>query len=253
LTIIYAEKRVVQFGDGDVKVAYCELGIAFGDANTPDGNSIESDYAFGMQLSYRDVIAMNDLLDKVAAGESKEFTYLDTTLKVGSESDVEAIKDLLVSWSELAIMEARSLEKYLVNKSVEHTVIPSVSMIQLEDGNFVPKDCCTFTNPITSGGKSYIDDINLPCGADCSGECEKCIIQHIMNEAERDFIRECIEMDSMDFCDCCGANLVVHPWARYIGLCPRCAKQLEDTYGNHRINLPWYYLPDREQRSRRLF
>lgn len=180
--MIDAEKRVVQFGNGDVKVAYCELGIVFGDANTPDGNSIENDYAFGMQLSYRDVIAMNDLLDKVAAGESKEFTYLDTTLKFSSESDVEAIKSLLVSWSELAIMEARSLEKYLENKGMEHEIIPPVSMVQLEDGNFVPKECCTFTNPVTSGGEIHIDDVDLPCGADCGGECEKCIIQHIMNE-----------------------------------------------------------------------
>lgn len=73
------------------------------------------------------------------------------------------------------------------------------------------------------------------------------------DKEERDFIRECIEMDSMDFCDCCGASLVVHPWARNFGLCSKCTRQLEDNYGNHRKNLPWYYLPDREQRSRRLF
>lgn len=180
--MIDAEKRVVQFGDGDVKVAYCELGIVFGDANIPDGNNIENDYLFGLQLGYRDVVAINDLLDKVLAGDSNEFTYLDTTFKFSDKSDVEAIKSILVSWSELAFIEAKNLEKYLADKGMEHKIIPSVSMVQLEDGNYVPKDCCTFTNPATSSGKSYIDDVDLPCGADCNGECEKCIIQCIMNE-----------------------------------------------------------------------
>lgn len=180
--MIDAEKRVVKFGDGDVKVAYCELGIVFGNANTPDGNNIEDDYLFGLQLGYRDVVAINDLLDKVLAGESNEFTYLNTTFRFSAKSDVEAIKNVLVSWSELALMEAKNLERYLLDKGMEHKIIPSVSMVQLGDGNFVPKDCCTFTNSATSGGKSYVDDVDLPCGADCGGECEKCIVQCIMNE-----------------------------------------------------------------------
>lgn len=180
--MIDAEKRVVKFGDGDVKVAYCELGIAFGDANAPDGNNIEHDYLFGLQIGYRDVVAINDLLDKVLTGESNEFTYLDTTFKFSSESDVEAIKGILVSWSELALMEAKNLERYLTDKGMGHKIIPSVSMVQLEDGNYVPKDCCTFTNPATSGGKSDIDDVDLPCGADCGRDCTKCIVQCVMNE-----------------------------------------------------------------------
>lgn len=180
--MIDAEKRVVKFGDGDVKAAYCELGIVFGDASVPDGDNIENDYAFGLQLSYRDVIAMNELLDSMVAAEHKEFTYLDTTFCFNSETEIEALRGLLLSWSELAIMEAKNLECYLRNKGVENNNIPSVDMVQLEDGDYVPRECCTFTNPATSGGKSYVDDVDMPCAENCDNECSKCIIQRILNE-----------------------------------------------------------------------
>lgn len=57
-----------------------------------------------------------------------------------------------------------------------------IKMVKLDDGNFVPEECCSFTNSLTSGGKSEIDDIELPCGADCENDCDNCIIQKIMNE-----------------------------------------------------------------------
>lgn len=57
-----------------------------------------------------------------------------------------------------------------------------VKMIELEDGNYIPEECCTFTNPLTSGGESYVDDVDLPCGAGCENDCDKCIIQKVMNE-----------------------------------------------------------------------
>ena len=57
-----------------------------------------------------------------------------------------------------------------------------IKMVKLDDGNFVPEECCSFTNPLTSGGKSEIDDVELPCGSDCENDCNSCIIQKIMNE-----------------------------------------------------------------------
>lgn len=48
---------------------------------------------------------------------------------------------------------------------------------------------------------------------------------------ERQFIRECIEMDSGSFCDCCGDSLLKHPWSRHYGLCRSCAAHLESSYG----------------------
>lgn len=123
--MINAEKRIVQLGDGDVKIAYCELGIAFGDASIPDSNNIEDDYIFGLHLSYRDVIAINDLLDDIVDKKDKEFTYLNTTFKFSSKSDVEAIRNVLISWFELSLQEVKNLENYLAEKGIGYKKIES--------------------------------------------------------------------------------------------------------------------------------
>ena len=57
-----------------------------------------------------------------------------------------------------------------------------VKMMKLDDDTYVPSECCTMTNPATSGGKSEIDYLDMPCAGDCSGVCSKCVIQRIMNE-----------------------------------------------------------------------
>lgn len=57
-----------------------------------------------------------------------------------------------------------------------------IEMIKLDDNTYVPKECCTITNPATSGGISFVDDVDMPCGANCENECSSCIIQRIMNE-----------------------------------------------------------------------
>ena len=55
-------------------------------------------------------------------------------------------------------------------------------MVKSDNGHYVPMECCSVANPITGGGVSEIDDIDLPCGADCGNDCDKCIIQKIMDE-----------------------------------------------------------------------
>lgn len=58
-----------------------------------------------------------------------------------------------------------------------------IKMVKYDEDTYVPEECCTMTNPVTSGGKSEPDDVELPCeGAECTGECQKCIILKIMNE-----------------------------------------------------------------------
>ena len=57
-----------------------------------------------------------------------------------------------------------------------------IEMIKLDDNHYIPKECCTVTNPSTSNGKSEIDSIDIPCGADCYQDCSKCIIQKVMDE-----------------------------------------------------------------------
>ena len=57
-----------------------------------------------------------------------------------------------------------------------------IRMVKYE-GGYVPEECCTMTNPRTSGEKCEPDDVQMPCegGSACDGECSTCIIQRIMN------------------------------------------------------------------------
>ena len=63
----------------------------------------------------------------------------------------------------------------------------SVKMIKLEDGDYVPEECCTFGRNFETG-EMEVDDVTLSCGCDCSRggtldiSCESCVIQKIMNE-----------------------------------------------------------------------
>lgn len=59
-----------------------------------------------------------------------------------------------------------------------------IKMIEFDEGVWVPEECCTMTNPTTSGGESVPDDVEMPCEGpeSCTGDCDNCIIQIIMNE-----------------------------------------------------------------------
>lgn len=92
-------------------------------------------------------------------------------------------------WSEMiAVLEDREwirMDESMARKKVEAIVkkqIATVQMIKDNEGHYVPWECCSLTNPRTRGGVSEIDDIDLPCGADCGNNCDKCIIQKIMDE-----------------------------------------------------------------------
>lgn len=62
-----------------------------------------------------------------------------------------------------------------------------IKMVEFDDGEWVPEECCTMTNPLTSGGESVPDDVEMPCegSENCTGECSECIIQKIMNDYAR--------------------------------------------------------------------
>lgn len=94
-----------------------------------------------------------------------------------------------LSWSEMiAVLEDRryiKMDESIARRKVEEKIrkqIYTVQMIKNDDGHYVPMECCSMTNPITSRGVSEIDDIDLPCGADCGSNRNNCIIQKIMDE-----------------------------------------------------------------------
>lgn len=57
-----------------------------------------------------------------------------------------------------------------------------IEMAKMDDGSFVPKEWCSFTNPLTNGGKSEIDDIDMKCFGGCDGECDNCDLLKLFNE-----------------------------------------------------------------------
>lgn len=77
-------------------------------------------------------------------------------------------------------MNRKETTKFLSNLLRQQ--VCTVQMIKSDDGHYVPMECCTMTNPGTSGGVSVIDDVDLPCGADCGKDCNECVIQRIMDE-----------------------------------------------------------------------
>lgn len=57
-----------------------------------------------------------------------------------------------------------------------------IKMVKYDDNTYVPEECCTMTNPRTSGGESVPDDVEMPCDGSCDGYCSNCVIQRIMND-----------------------------------------------------------------------
>lgn len=86
--------------------------------------------------------------------------------------------DLLPCVDENGISDVSKME--VIEKN--HSLRKAVEMIKDDDGHYVPLDCCTMTNPRTSGGVSLIDEIELPCGWDCLRDCNNCIIQKVMDD-----------------------------------------------------------------------
>lgn len=68
------------------------------------------------------------------------------------------------------------------SKSEVRKVNDMIKMVKYDDNTYVPEECCTMTNPRTSGGESVPDDVEMPCDGSCDGYCSNCIIQRIMND-----------------------------------------------------------------------
>lgn len=49
------------------------------------------------------------------------------------------------------------------------------------------------------------------------------------NREQRAEVRHYREMDSLDYCDCCGARMNLIPWDREIGVCRKCDEHYKKT------------------------
>lgn len=50
------------------------------------------------------------------------------------------------------------------------------------------------------------------------------------DKATRAKIKEYRQMDSLDYCDCCGARMNLKPWDRELGVCHKCNKYYEKSF-----------------------
>lgn len=53
-------------------------------------------------------------------------------------------------------------------------------------------------------------------------EYQKKSIIALGNKRKREEIRKYRQMDSLNYCDCCGARMNLKPWDREIGICHKC-------------------------------
>ena len=61
------------------------------------------------------------------------------------------------------------------------------------------------------------------------------------DKATRAKIKECRQMDSLDYCDCCGARMNLKPWDRELGVCHKCNEYYRKSFDrckwrNKRLN-----------------
>jgi hypothetical protein len=66
-------------------------------------------------------------------------------------------------------------DEYISGRTLGEKDMEKVKMVKLEDGNYIPKECCTINRCLE------VDDVNLPCGVDCREQCSSCVIQKVMN------------------------------------------------------------------------
>lgn len=60
------------------------------------------------------------------------------------------------------------------------------------------------------------------------------------DKKQRAEVAEFRKMDSIDYCDCCGARMNLNPWDREIGVCRKCNDYYEK---KDKVKFPWSRKP----------
>lgn len=112
--MINKENRYVALGDGDVKVAMCEIGIMFGDKSVPDNNvdEMEQDYMFGIQLTPCSIKPINEMLSKMENEENNVLDIGGTTIEFRNKEAIKEIKKVIAAWCKLLFDDVKTLQEY---------------------------------------------------------------------------------------------------------------------------------------------
>lgn len=72
---------------------------------------------------------------------------------------------------------------------------------------------------------AYLEEIKTDDDLDL--EHQKKSIIALGNKRKREEIRKYRQMDSLNYCDCCGVRMNLKPWDREIGICHKCDNYYE--------------------------
>lgn len=119
--MIDSMKRIVKFGDNDVKMASTEYGIIFGDSNVEDepDKELEELYEFGIILSVNEIIQLDKDAEKQMSNENKEIEFADTTLIFKDNDSIEVFRKFLRNYADIRIKEIETLREYIAASTLE--------------------------------------------------------------------------------------------------------------------------------------
>lgn len=73
------------------------------------------------------------------------------------------------------------------------------------------------------------------------------------NKSDRHSTTTIMQIDSGEYCDCCGAYLNAIPWDRTYGLCRKCMEDMRKNYGNRAEIIPWYHREEMRPNRERMY
>lgn len=73
------------------------------------------------------------------------------------------------------------------------------------------------------------------------------------NKSDRHSTTTIMQIDSGEYCDCCGAYLNAIPWDRTYGLCRKCMEDMRKNYGNRVEIIPWYHREEMRPNRERMY
>ncbi len=112
--MIDAEKRIVVFGDKDVKMGCTTCGIMFGKSDVPDNEEcIEESYEFGIAMSSLEIIDFHKKLKELVGKEDLTLEICDTTIKFRTQQDLELFMNHVIGWGAAVVNDARVLAEYI--------------------------------------------------------------------------------------------------------------------------------------------
>lgn len=112
--MIDREKRIVVFGDKDVKMGCSACGIMFGRADIPDNEEcIEAGYEFGIAMTGTEIIEFHKSLKNIADKGELELVTCDTTIQFRTKDNLREFMSNIINWGAAIVLDTIALAEYI--------------------------------------------------------------------------------------------------------------------------------------------